>query len=68
MAYQATGIEMNMEISTQNRYSFDKKENISKDLAPFTFLMPISFVLRPIINEDNPISPRQDITIASIEK
>ena len=38
------------------------------DFAPFIFLIPISFVLRTVINEDNPISPRHEIMIARKEK
>ena len=49
-------------------YSLDKRENISNDFAPFTFLIPISFVLRSVINNDNPISPRHEMMIARKEK
>ena len=57
MTYQAMGLAIIMEIITHMIYSFDSKENISLDFAPFAFLIPISFVLRSVINDDNPIKP-----------
>jgi hypothetical protein len=68
MAYQAMGLAIITEISTHNIYSFDTKENISMDFAPFTFLIPISFVLSSVINKDNPINPRHEMMIARKEK
>jgi len=68
MTYQAMGLAIIMEISTHNKYSFDNKKNISKDFAPFIFLIPISFVLSSVINRDNPISPSVEMMIARKEK
>jgi len=68
MAYQATGHAIIIEIITHIIYSPDSRENISIDFAPFIFLIPISFVLRIVIKEDNPISPRHEIMIARKEK
>ena len=33
-------------------------ENISIEFAPFTFLIPVSFVLRSFIKVDNPIKTK----------
>jgi len=68
MAYQEIGQAIIKEINTHIIYSPDSNENIPLDFAPFIFLIPISFVLRSVINDDNPISPRQEIMIARKEK
>ena len=68
MAYQAIGHAIKIEIITHIIYSPDSRENISKDFAPFIFLIPISFVLARVIKEDNPINPRHEIMMASKEK
>ena len=68
MAYYATGDPINMEIITQVKYSFDRSENISIDFDPLTFLIPISFVRRSVINEESPIRPRHEMMIARNEE
>ena len=60
----ATGHAIIIETITQITYSRDNRENISIDFAPLIFLIPISFVLRSVMNEDNPMRPRHEITIA----
>ena len=67
-AYSDVEMATKNEIVINEIYSFDSKENISMDFAPFVLLIPISFVLRSVINEDNPTSPRHEMMIASKEK
>ena len=68
MPNQAIGLAISIEINTNTRYSFDSNKNILIALAPFTFLIPISFVRISIMNNDNPISPIHDIIIARKEE
>ena len=55
-----------MEISTT--YSFDNNIIRLPILAPSTFRIPISLILKVVENETNAKSPIQAITIASIVK
>jgi hypothetical protein len=63
VANQAIGLAMIDEIPTSVKYSFDNMKNIWLDFAPFTFLIPISFVLLTVINVDKPKIPRHEIII-----
>ncbi len=60
MHNQAIGQAIRFEIRTHFRASQENRATICQDLAPMTFLTPISLVLLSAIKEDKPYNPRHD--------
>ena len=65
---QPRGIAITIEIRTGKRNSLASVYITVIESAPITFLIPISFVLRSVENDDKPYNPRQAIIIARIVK